>query len=241
MDDRKTSLLAWTTTPWTLPSNLALCVHPDFTYVKIHDEERDQNFILHESLLTTLYKDPKKAKFKKLGTFKGADMKGWRYVPLFEYFTEQVRYSPHSIPPSSSPAQYEDRAFRVVTDTYVTSADGTGIVHQAPAFGEDDHRVALAQGIVSPEEMPPCPIDDSGRFTEAVPDFVGQHVKAADKDIQRVLKQKGRLIVQSTLKHSYPFCWRSGTPLIYRAIPVWNVRVTPIVEQLVENNKQTRW
>ena len=99
VDDRKTSLLAWTTTPWTLPSNLALCVHPDFTYVKIHDEERDQNFILHESLLTTLYKDPKKAKFKKLGTFKGADMKGWRYVPLFEYFTEQVRYSPHSIPP----------------------------------------------------------------------------------------------------------------------------------------------
>ncbi|EPS97632.1 hypothetical protein FOMPIDRAFT_38640 [Fomitopsis schrenkii] len=225
VDDRKTSLLAWTTTPWTLPSNLALCVHPDFTYIKIYDEERDQNFILHENLLTTLYKDPKKAKFKKLGTFKGADMKGWRYVPLFEYFTEQ----------------YEDRAFRVVTDTYVTSADGTGIVHQAPAFGEDDHRVALAHAIVSPEEMPPCPIDDSGRFTEQVPDFVGQHVKAADKEIQRVLKQKGRLIVQSTLKHSYPFCWRSGTPLIYRAIPVWNVRVTPIIDELVANNKKTRW
>lgn len=90
VDDRTTSLLAWTTTPWTLPSNLALCVHPDYTYVKIHDDERDQNFILHENLLRTLYKDPKKAKFKKIGTFKGADMKGWRYVPLFEYFTEQV-------------------------------------------------------------------------------------------------------------------------------------------------------
>ncbi|TFY57073.1 hypothetical protein EVJ58_g7246 [Rhodofomes roseus] len=225
VDDRKTSLLAWTTTPWTLPSNLALCVHPDFTYVKIYDEERDQNFILHENLLTTLYKDPKKAKFKKLGTFKGVDMKDWRYVPLFEYFTEQ----------------YEDRAFRVLNDAYVTSADGTGIVHQAPAFGEDDHRIALANGIISPEEMPPCPIDDSGRFTEQVSDFVGQHVKVADKDIQKVLKQKGRLIVQSTLKHSYPFCWRSGTPLIYRAIPVWNVRVTPIVDELVANNKQTRW
>ena len=98
MDDRKTSLLAWTTTPWTLPSNLALCVHPDFTYVKIYDEERDQNFILHENLLTTLYKDPKKAKFKKLGTFKGADMRGWRYVPLFEYFTEQVRCLPLHLP-----------------------------------------------------------------------------------------------------------------------------------------------
>ncbi len=90
MDDAKTSLLAWTTTPWTLPSNLALCVHPDFTYIKIYDEQHDQNFILAEGLLKTLYKDPKKAKFKKLGTFKGSDMKGWRYVPLFEYFTEQV-------------------------------------------------------------------------------------------------------------------------------------------------------
>lgn len=90
VDDPRTSLLAWTTTPWTLPSNLALCVHPDFTYIKIHDQEKDQNFILHEGLLGTLYKDPKKAKFKKLGQFQGADMKGWRYVPLFEYFTDQV-------------------------------------------------------------------------------------------------------------------------------------------------------
>ncbi|KAJ3524394.1 hypothetical protein NM688_g8571 [Phlebia brevispora] len=225
VDDAKTSLLAWTTTPWTLPSNLALCVHPDFTYVKIHDEQHDQNFILAEALLKTLYKDPKKAKFKKLGTFKGSDMKGWRYVPLFEYFTEQ----------------FEDRAFRVLNDTYVTAEDGTGIVHQAPAFGEDDHRIAIANGILRADEMPPCPVDDAGRFTKEVPDFVGQHVKAADKEIQRVLKAKGRLIVQSTIVHSYPFCWRSGTPLIYRAIPVWFVRVTPIVDQLVANNKETRW
>jgi len=90
VDDPSTSLLAWTTTPWTLPSNLALCVHPDFTYLKIHDQERDQNFIIHENLLRTLYKDPKKAKFKKLAQFQGSDMKGWRYVPLFEYFTEKV-------------------------------------------------------------------------------------------------------------------------------------------------------
>ncbi|KAI0812605.1 isoleucine-tRNA ligase [Irpex lacteus] len=225
VDDPKTSLLAWTTTPWTLPSNLALCVHPDFTYVKIHDEQHDQNFILHEGLLKTLYKDPKKAKFKKLGTFKGSDLKGWRYVPLFEYFTEQ----------------YEDRAFRVVNDTYVTAEDGTGIVHQAPAFGEDDHRVAIQNGILRADEMPPCPIDDSGCFTQEVHDFVGQHVKAADKEIQKVLKAKGRLIVQSTINHSYPFCWRSGTPLIYRAIPSWFVRVTPVVDELVANNKETRW
>ncbi|KIP04106.1 hypothetical protein PHLGIDRAFT_129718 [Phlebiopsis gigantea 11061_1 CR5-6] len=225
VDDRKTSLLAWTTTPWTLPSNLALCVHPEYTYIKIYDEQHDQNFILHENLLRTLYKDPKKAKFKKLGTFKGTDMKGWRYVPLFEYFTEQ----------------FEDRAFLVLNDTYVTAEDGTGIVHQAPAFGEDDHRVCVENGVIRADEMPPCPIDDSGRFTAEVPDFIGQHVKAADKDIQKVLKAKGRLIVQSTLNHSYPFCWRSGTPLIYRAIPAWFVRVTPIVDELVANNKGTRW
>lgn len=91
VDDPTTALLAWTTTPWTLPSNLAVCVHPEFTYIKIHDEEKDTNYILCEKLLGTLYKDPKKAKFKKVATFKGADMKGWRYVPLFEYFTEQVR------------------------------------------------------------------------------------------------------------------------------------------------------
>lgn len=93
VDDPTTSLLAWTTTPWTLPSNLALCVHPNFSYVKIHDQEKDQNFILHENKLSVLYKDPKKAKFKKLGQFLGADMKGWRYIPVFDYFTDRVSSS----------------------------------------------------------------------------------------------------------------------------------------------------
>lgn len=94
VDDPKTFLLAWTTTPWTLPSNLALCVHPDFNYVKIYDEERDQNYILLESRLVAVYKDPKKAKIKKVGLFSGEDMRGWRYTPMFEYFTEKVRNLP---------------------------------------------------------------------------------------------------------------------------------------------------
>ncbi|EGN99871.1 hypothetical protein SERLA73DRAFT_88601 [Serpula lacrymans var. lacrymans S7.3] len=226
VDDPGTALLAWTTTPWTLPSNLALCVHPDYEYVKIWDEDRDTRFILCERLLKTLYKDPKKAKFKKVGTFKGIDMKGWRYVPLFEYFTDQ----------------FEDKAFRVLVDTYVTDADGTGIVHQAPAFGDDDHRIAIANGVLRPDEMPPCPVDETGKFTNEVPDFAGVYVKTADKEIQKVLKAKGRLIVQSTLQHSYPYCWsRSGTPLIYRAVPSWFIRVQPIVDQLVGNNQETRW
>ena len=208
VDDPKTSLLAWTTTPWTLPSNLGLCVHPDFEYVKIHDQTRDVNFILHKNLLTTVYKDPKKAPIKILDTFKGDHLKGWRYVPLFEYFTKQ----------------FGDRAFRVVTDKYVTSDSGTGIVHQAPAFGEDDHRIALAHDIIRFDEMPPCPIDDTGCFTDEVPDFKGLHVKvtfslilaitpniylkAADKGICHQLKANGKLIIHSNFMHSYPFCWR---------------------------------
>lgn len=233
-DDPSTSLLAWTTTPYTLPSNLALCVHPDFTYIKIHDIERNQNYILLESLLGTVYKeyqngkkpDPKKEpKFKKVGTFVGKDMVGWRYTPMFDYFTEQ----------------YEDRAFRVVADTYVTDSSGTGIVHQAPAFGEDDHRIAVAHEIVRNDEIPPCPIDESGRFTAEVPDWAGVYVKDADSSIIKELTRKGRLVVRSDIMHSYPFCWRSGTPLIYRAIPVWFVKVADKSAELVANNEQTRW
>ena len=96
----------------------------------------------------------------------------------------------------------------MITDEYVTSADGTGIVHQAPAFGEEDHRIAVANGIITPEVLPPCPIDDAGRFTKEVVDFQGQYVKDADKEIMRTLKAKGKLIVQSTISHQYPFCWR---------------------------------
>jgi isoleucyl-tRNA synthetase len=178
VDDPNTSMLAWTTTPWTLPSNLALCVHPDFQYIKIYDEEQKQHFILHENRLPTLYKDPKKAKFKKVAQYQGSDMKGWRYVPVFEYFTEQVgRRYVHTREISLTLSQFEDRAFRVVVDTYVTADDGTGIVHQAPAFGDDDHRIALAHNILTPEEMPPCPVDDSGKFTNEVPDFAGEYIK----------------------------------------------------------------
>lgn len=224
-DDPKTSLLAWTTTPWTTPSNLGVCVHPDFTYIKIHDEEKDVNYWILEKLLTTLYKDPKKAKWTKIEEKKGKDMVGWKVVPLFDYFYEK----------------YKDVAFRVVADPYVTSDAGTGIVQQAPAFGDEDHRIAVANGIVTKEMLPPCPVDESGRFTDEVPDYKGVHVKEADKQIQKDLKERGRLVVQSTLRHQYPFCWRSGTPLIYKAIPAWFVRVEPAVSRLVKNNEATRW
>lgn len=159
-------LLAWTTTPWTLPSNLALCVHPSYTYIKIHDATRNANLILQEDLLHTIY-SAKELKatpppFKIVSKYKGQDLKGWKYVPLFDYFADK----------------YADRAFKVVLDGYVTNDSGTGIVHQAPAFGEDDHRIAIVNGLITKEDMPPCPVDEIGRFTKEVPDFEGQYVKA---------------------------------------------------------------
>ena len=223
--DPSTSFLAWTTTPWTLPSNLALCVHPELEYVKIYDEERQCHFILSPNLLTTVYKDPKKAKIKTVQKFVGKDLVGLEYEPLFPYYYEE----------------YKDRAFRILSDNYVTADAGTGVVHQAPAFGEDDYRVCMAHGIFTKEAQPPCPLDESGRFVDPVVDYKGLVVKDADKPIIKDLKAKGKLIVQSVLTHSYPFCWRSGTPLIYRTVPSWFVRVEPIVEKLLEANEKTLW
>lgn len=154
-----------------------MCVHPELTYIKIHDEEHNTNYILCDQLLGTLYKDPKKAKFKKLASYKGIEMKGWRYVPLFEYFTEQVCELPPFFVQFPTILQYEDRAFRVLVDTYVTATDGTGIVQQAPAFGEDDARVAIENGILYTGEMAPCPLDDAGKFTKPVTDFEGMYIK----------------------------------------------------------------
>ena len=132
-----------------------------------------------------------------------------RYEPLFPYFAEEKK----------------EVAFKVMVDTYVTDDSGTGVVHQAPAFGEDDYRVCLAHGVISKGESVPCPIDEDGRFTDKVPDFKGMHVKEADKPILAHLKPTGRLVKSGAIKHSYPFCWRSDTPLIYRAVPSWFVKV----------------
>ncbi len=224
-DDPETSLLAWTTTPWTLPSHLGLAAHPDFDYVKILDEKSGKNYILLEKLLTTLYKDPKKAKFKVLEKLKGKDMVGWKYQPPFNYLYEE----------------YKDVAFRVLNATYVTDDSGTGIVHQAPAFGEDDYNVAVENGIVTKDRPPPDPVDESGRFTSKVPDFAGMDVKEADKHIIKYLKGTGRLVVESQLKHSYPMCYRSDKPLIYKAVPSWFVRIPEIIPEMLENIKGSHW
>ncbi|KAI8991041.1 isoleucyl-tRNA synthetase [Mycotypha africana] len=225
LNDPETSLLAWTTTPWTLPSNLGVAVHPEFEYVKILDEQSGKKYILMEKRLSIIYKDPKKAKFQVLEKYKGADMKGWEYEPMFNYFYDE----------------FKGKGFKVMVDSYVTDDSGTGIVHNAPAFGEDDYRVCLDHGVITADGHLPLPLDDSGIFTDEVPDYKGMYIKDADKAIQKDIKAKGRLVNQSQMKHSYPFCWRSDTPLIYRAIPSWFVRVTPIIDKILANNKQMRW
>ncbi|TAQ89310.1 hypothetical protein B7494_g2376 [Chlorociboria aeruginascens] len=225
LKDPDTCLLAWTTTPWTLPSHTGLAAHPEFDYIKIHDEASGKNYILLEKLLSTLYKDPKKAKFKTIEKIKGRDMLGWQYEPLFDYFYDE----------------FKDYGFRVFNATYVTDDSGVGIVHQAPAFGEEDYNVAMEAGVISEKRPPPNPVDESGHFTSRVRDFVGQHVKAADKAIIKYLKGTGRLVVESQIRHSYPMCPRSDTPLIYRAVPSWFIRIPEIVPSMLENIKNTHW
>lgn len=220
------SFLAWTTTPWTLPSNVALCVNPDLDYVYVADEKSSNTFVLCETRLVHLYKNPKKQKgFEILKKVKGSELVGLRYKPLFDYFVKQMGA----------------KAFRVLQDEYVTDSDGTGIVHQAPAFGEDDHRVCIRNGVVEADDSLPCPIDADGKFVLPVSDHVGVYIKDADKDIIAGLKEAGRLVKNESVNHRFPFCWRSETPLIQRAVPSWFVRVTDIRDKLVANNKKTYW
>ena len=223
--DPLTCLLAWTTTPWTLPSHTSLAVNPDFEYVKIYDEASSNNYILLEALMKTLYKDPKKAKYKVVGRFKGSDMLGWRYEPLFDYFYED----------------FKDYGFRVLNAAYVTADSGVGLVHQSPAFGAEDYDVAFNAGVITERRLPPNPVDEQGYFTSEVRDFAGQHVKAADKAIIKHLKGTGRLIVDSQLTHSYPFCWRSDTPLIYKAVPTWFVKVPDLIPTMLDNLDKSHW
>ncbi|XP_074008531.1 isoleucine--tRNA ligase, cytoplasmic isoform X2 [Numenius arquata] len=222
-EDTSISLVAWTTTPWTLPSNLALCVNPELQYVKLRDNATGKIYILMESRLIALYKSD--SEYEILDRFPGIALKGKKYKPLFEYFI-----------------QCKDKgAFAVVVDSYVKEEEGTGVVHQAPYFGADDYRVCMDFNIIQKDSVPVCPVDASGCFTAEVTDFAGQYVKDADKNIIKLLKEKGRLVHSSNFKHSYPFCWRSDTPLIYKAVPSWFVRVEHMVEKLLENNAQCYW
>lgn len=251
LPNKEYSFLAWTTTPWTLPSNLGLCVNPDFDYVQVKDKTTEEVYILAKCRLAFLYPlkgsahsnaadekvadgedpenkvevlgEPDTSKYEILKEMKGSALVGQKYEPLFPYFSD------------------EKTAFVVMSDNYVTKDSGVGIVHQAPAFGEDDYRVCLAHNVIKRGAGLICPVDDNGNFTDAVTDFKGKHVKAADRDIIRHLRAAKRLVRDGTTKHSYPHCWRSDTPLIYKAVPSWFVDVPSIRDKLVANNKKSYW
>nr|WCZ58299.1 isoleucyl-tRNA synthetase [Paratrimastix eleionoma] len=225
-EDPNVAFVAWTTTPWTLPSNLALCVNPTLDYVTIRDKPSGKQYILAEARLEELYKKGKQQDYEVLSKCKGIELKGKHYIPLFDYFANKPELP---------------NVHQVICDTYVTATDGTGIVHIAPYFGEDDNRAALASGIIAKEGPVVCPVDDSGKFTAEVTDFAGIYVKDADKMIIHKLKSQGRVVSIGTTVHQYPYCYRSDTPLIYRAVPSWFIDVPKVKENLLANNDLTHW
>ena len=217
-EDDESYLAIWTTTPWTLPSNLGICVNASLDYVKVTCEALNKSFYCAADCLESL---SKVHALEIVDTLKGRDLVGKAYQPLFPYFA----------------ALKIDGAFKVHADDYVTAEDGTGLVHMAPAFGEDDSRVMQQAGV----QASVCPVDDHGVFTNEVTDYAGQYVKDADKAIIRDLKERQLLFQHASILHSYPFCPRSDTPLIYRSVPQWYVKVESLKVRLLANNAKTQW
>lgn len=205
-------LLAWTTTPWTLPSNVALAVNPDETYVKVKCQ--DEVYILAEALAAPVLEK----EFEVLEKCKGKDLIGIDYEPLFDFVTPKKR------------------AYYVVAADYVTLTDGTGIVHTAPAFGEDDARTGRNNDLPFVQ-----PVSEQGTFVDSVTPWKGVFVKDADKDIIKHLKERNLLLKVLDYEHSYPFCWRCDTPLLYYARDTWFIKTTEIRDKLIANNKKINW
>ena len=209
-----TSLMVWTTTPWTLPSNLAIAVGEYVDYALYKDG--DTHVVLAEARADSYKKQLENAELVK--TFKGSELMGLGYEPMFDYFKDT------------------EKAFHVMAGDFVTTEDGSGIVHMAPGFGEDDQKLCDAAGI---ETI--VPVDHKGEFDSRVPDYVGRHVFDTNKDIIKRLRDEGKLVRHDTIEHNYPHCWRCDTPLIYRAFPSWYVRVTEFKHRMLEANKQINW
>jgi isoleucyl-tRNA synthetase len=230
--------LAWTTTPWTLPTNLALAVGPDITYAVVPAGPKGtaaagEKFLLAQDLLGTYakdlgYDDAAAAAAAVTATYTGTQLEGLQYQRLWDYYADTEKWDTQN-------------AWRILVADYVTTTDGTGLVHQAPAFGEDDQRICEASGIpviVS--------VDEGAKFLSTfaegpLAEIAGLQVFEANKPITRVLKAAGRLVRQASYEHSYPHCWRCRTPLIYRAISSWYVEVTKIKDRMVELNQQINW
>ncbi|WP_375003976.1 isoleucine--tRNA ligase [Gordonia sp. PS3] len=207
--------LIWTTTPWTLPSNLAIAVHPETEYTHVRTADGDE-YLLASALVGAYAKELGEP--ETVGVYLGKELAGLSYRPPFDFFL-------------GHPASHV-----VLLADYVTTDSGTGVVHLAPAFGEEDMDVATANGIEVVQ-----PLDPGGRFTDLVPPYQGQMVFDANPNIIRDLKAAGRILRHETIEHSYPHSWRSGQPLIYMAVPSWFVAVTEIKDRMLELNQQITW
>ena len=213
--------LAWTTTPWTLPSNLALCVNKSYNYcdVKVNvgteEEPKYETYILAKELVPTVLKDKQ---YEILKEYKGADLLGTKYEQLMPF------------------AKVEGKAFEVIHGDYVTLTDGTGIVHIAPAYGEDDSLVAKKNGITFVNL-----VDKSGKFVAEVEPWAGKNVRDCNEDICKWLKEESKLFSKERHMHSYPHCWRCDTPLLYYPKESWFVAMSQLRDELVENNNKVNW
>ena len=224
INNNNTYFLVWTTTPWTLPMNMALCVNPDLTYVKINDLTTNENYILAESTIKSVYK--KNKKYKIIEKYNGTELTNFMYKPPFNYYD-----------------YLENNKYRkVISDKFVTSDSGTGIVHLSPAFGEEDLKVCIKNNIITEETLSDvCPINEDGYFTKHIEMFEGKYFKNIDVDVIRYLKTNNMLFKQLDYNHSYPHCWRTDTPLMYRPVSSYFIKVTAIKEDLINNNKKVNW
>ena len=211
-------VLIWTTTPWTLPSNLMIAVGADMDYAVM--EENGTQYILAEALKGRYKQQLQNA--TQVGTVKGSDLVGLSYEPLFPYFAHLK----------------EKGCFKILAGNFVSTEDGTGLVHIAPGFGAEDFDACMA---ISPDFPVACPVDEAGCFTSEVPDYVGKQVFETNEPIIARLKQEGKLVKKEQITHSYPFCWRTDTPLIYKAMSSWFVKVTDFKDEMLQNNHQIHW
>lgn len=240
IDEPDTSLLIWTTTPWTLPSNQFAVVGPEIDYVLVSDEGSDSKLIIAKDLLEPISAKVKR-EFVVEREFKGSELLGKRYRPPFDYYYGELGEKVGKLKAGGE----KHIAWRVLCDDFVTTDSGTGVVHQAPAFGEIDYEVLMKDlEAFEPGEGPEliCAIGPDGKFTAEVPDFQGQWVKDADKPIVKALKEKGALFLLDQYLHDYPFCWRADQdPLIQYPRKSWFVRTTQFKDRMLENNSKINW
>ncbi len=216
LKDEDVYAIAWTTTPWTLPSNLALTINPKLIYAYVKDKSDGTTYLLAKDLINNFFKN--EGDYEITNEVKGQELEGKNYEPLLPYFKDAKN------------------AFQFILGDFVTAEDGTGIVHTAPNFGEEDHAVCKKYEIPVIDS-----VDEKGHFKDAVSDFAGKYIHGTNKKVIELLKEQGKVIFIKKMEHEYPFCYRCDTKLMYRAIPAWFVDIQKIKPRLLELNKKLNW